>query len=330
MAQKNHYVGSEAQLKRGLLSLAHPVEHGIVVNWKNMEAVWQHAFYNELQVSPEEHNILLAEPPQNPRKNREVAAEILFETFNVKSMYVALQGVLALYASGFTTGLVLNVGDGVTYATPFFEGYAMQPAIHRMELGGREVTEYLMRQLNARGFPFSTSSDFELVRELKERLSSTAYPSLDDVRRESALDIEEAYSLPDGKRFNVGIERFRCVEVLFNPSLLGLEEEGVHVLTYNSIKECNIDFRKQLFANILLAGGVTLTPRFGARLKKSLEGLAPATLTDTLNIIAPDNRLYSVWIGGSILSSLSTFQQMWIKRAQYDELGSNVMNIRCF
>merc|ERR1711900_7215 len=303
------YVGDEAQSKRGILSLKYPIEHGIVTSWDDMEKVWHHTFNNELRISPDESPHLHSEAPLNPKANREKLVQIVFETFNAPATYVCIQAVLSLYASGRTTGLVLD--------------------ILRLDLAGRDLTDYLMKIMSERGYSMVTTAEREIVRDIKEKLCYVALDFEQEMATAaSSSSIEKSYELPDGQIVTVGNERFRTPEAMFRPVFLGMEVVGIHEGCFNSIMKCDIDIRKDLYANTVLSGGSTMYPGIADRMQKEITAMAPSTMK--IKIIAPPERKYSVWIGGSILASLSTFQQMWISKQEYDEAGPSIVHRKCF
>ncbi|XP_057436467.1 actin-100-like [Lotus japonicus] len=334
ITRKDAYVGDEADSRSGLLTLKYPIEHGVVSNWDDMEKIWHHAFYNELRVSPEEHPLLLTEVPLNTKNNREKMTQIMFETFSTPAMYISNGAVLSMYASGRINGIVLECGDGVTSTAPVYEGYVLPHAIQSLNFGGSDITKYLIDILGERGYSFTNSSECKIVRDMKEKLAYLALNyehELATAKTSSCVD----YELPDGHVITIGDERFKCPEVLFQPSLIGMKvphtndpAHGIHEIINESIMKCDSEIRKDFYGNIVLSGGSTMFPGIADRLTKEITSIAPSSIR--IKVVAPPERKYSVWIGGSILASLSTFQQMWVTKAEYDESGPSIVHQKCF
>ncbi|GJR45728.1 actin-104 [Tanacetum coccineum] len=309
---KDVYVGDEAQSKRGILSLRYPMERGIVNDWDYMENIWNHTFHNELCVNTEDYPVLLTEAPLTSMANREKMAEIMFETFNIPAMYVAIQSVLSLYANGRTTGIVVESGDGISDVVPIYEGYAIFNAVRRLKLAGRDITEYMRIDISRRRNIFNTPGGLEIVRDIKEKLAYVALDYEHELRtatKNKYSCVDKSYEMPDGQVITIGEERFRCAEIIFNPSINnGLDFPGLHEMTYESIIRCDMDNRKDLYGNIVLSGGNTLLPNFADRVSKEITALAPSGVK--IRVVSPPERKYSVWNGGSILASLSSFEKM--------------------
>jgi actin beta/gamma 1 len=309
--------------------MRNPIENGVVTDWDDMERIWQNVFYNELGVPLGEHAVLLTEAPLNSKPNRERTAQIMFETFNVPAMYLSNQAVLSLLASGRTTGCVFVSGDGISYSVPIHEGYAIPHATMRFGIGGRDLTGYLTRLLTERGYSFITTADHEIVGDIKEKFT---YVALDfDAQMKAAAEssmFDARYENPSGGVIGLDSERFRCPETLFQPSLSGMYALGAHQCIFESITRCDSEMRLQdLYGNIVLSGGNTMFTGIAERMTKEIAALAPDGTK--IKVLAPPERKYLPWIGGSILASLSTFLAMCMSKPEYDEWGPSMINRKC-
>ncbi|KAJ5073813.1 hypothetical protein M0811_08377 [Anaeramoeba ignava] len=298
MDSKDYYVGDEAISKRGILKLKYPIENGIITNWEDIEHVWHHTFYNELRVSPEEHPLLMTEPPLNPKANREKTTQIIFETFNIPNFYLSNSSVLALLASGRTTGIIIEMGYQVCNSVPIYEGNALNDSVLRMNIGGKDLTDYLQENIKSeRGYSFTTTYEREIVKDIKEKL---------------------CYEIKDLELLNL----------YFKPSFIGMSQQGIHEMIYNSIMKCDEEIRKEMFGNIVLSGGTSMFQGIKERIEKEINELSPKDMK--IKVISPPERKYSVWIGGSILSSLSIFKNLSISKEEYEEFGNSIIHQKMF
>ncbi|KAE8334450.1 actin-1 [Aspergillus arachidicola] len=313
----NSYVGDDAIANAEMISFTNPIERGLITNWDDMEKIWSHAFASGLQVAPKDHPVLLTEHPLNPKSNREKTTQIMFETFQVPAYFIGIDAVFALYASGHTTGLSVDCGHGSTKFVPVYEGSALSHAILQLDVGGDEITRYLMNTLGG------DSSSPDLFQDMKEK---HCYVAL-DFEQESNHNMKHSYELPDGQNIEIGAEILRAPEVLFQPMMIGLEQAGIHEMAYNSIFKCDLDIRRDLYGHVLLSGGTSMLPGIADRLQKELTSLIPSNMM--AKVVAPSKRNNLAWTGGSMLASLSTFQERWIPKEAYDEAGPGIVHRYC-
>lgn len=323
---KDIYIGEEALEKKGILSLEYPLDHGIVSNWDNMYRIWRHVYDHELGVESEEHPVLLTEAPMNPKINREKMIEFFFEDLKVPAFYVFTQAVLSLYGSGKTTGVVLDSGDGVSHIVVVYEAFCITHAVNRIDLAGRDLTKYLQKLLTECNIYLQNSSERETVRKIKENACYVAVDFEEESKKLKEKKIK--YTLPDNSVIEIGDQAIRCPELLFNPSLDGKDVKGIHEQIIDSIHKSDMELRKELYQNILLSGGSTMFEGIQERLNKEISNKAPPNTE--VRIIAPVERKYSVWIGGSLLATLATFQTCWITDEEFKEEGVNVVHRKCF
>jgi actin-related protein len=325
---KDFFVGVEAVAKSDLLNLRQPIENGVATNWEDMERLWNHTFYNELLVSPDEHPIILTEKPLCPRMNREKMIQIMFETFKVLGFYSGVQGVLALFSLGRTTGVVWDAGEGVSFTVPIYEGYGLPHAIMRSAISGGDLTRLLIKMLTEAGFE-EENLKFSEVRTMKEQVCNVAIDFQAELQKaENAKARRVRYQLPDGVEVTYGTEVFRCPEALFTPSIAGLQTDGIQQLIHISLERCDVDVRKELYSNIILCGGSSMFHGLAERMEKEIVALATPQMK--VNVVATPERKNSVWLGGSVLGSLDAFPQMMIDRAEYSEEGVQIVHKKCY
>ncbi|NXS44808.1 ACL7A protein, partial [Balaeniceps rex] len=323
--QKETFVGRELQNSSVPLTLINPVSHGIVVDWNGVQDTLECIFQTEMKIQPEDHAVLVSVPPLCSITDKERYAEMMFEGFHVPAVHIAYQSVLSMYSYGKTSALVVESGHGASHVVPIYEGYVMRSITGRVDHAGLDITCYLMKLLNESGNVF-TEHQLNIVQDLKEKC---CYTSL-DLAQDLSLPVEKQqvdYELPDGHLITVGKERFLCVEALFKPALLGSQQPGLFQLTLTCLKNCDAAISKKIVGNILLCGGSTMMQGFADRFQMELARMCPS---DNLITAASPQRKSSVWVGGSILASLESFQELWVHRSEYEECGPSCIFKKCF
>ncbi|XP_049543018.1 actin-3-like [Anopheles darlingi] len=296
-----------------------PIVRGVPVDLDALEVVWEHAFRQVLKVDPREHKVLLTERPlATSSETREAIVQRMFEKFEVPATYLAMQGLMALYAAGRTSGTVLDIGEGLTSVVPIYRYAPQKESIINVPLAGSDMVDYLTSTL--------AITDRGLAREIMEKVCSV---SGDLAKEASTLSTLVYTSGATGTSVNVGKERLLCAEALFgNGCSTSDSRRSVQQLVTDAVNGCLGNTRKELYANVILAGGSTMFAGMGERLQRELEALVP-TATYRVKVIAPQNASLTIWTGACLVAQSPLFQQMWITRQEYDEFGASIVHRKC-
>ncbi len=319
---KDYYCGDELQEYRAVSAIKYTMERGTVTNWDDVEKLMHYSFYYYARVAPEENMLLTTKPLLCSKTDQEKMTQIAFETFSVPAFHMATPSELAFSYLQHKTGIILDVGHGLTTTYTKVDGECVFDGIKRQNFGGEDVTTALHVQCAQRGYQFETSEAKEILREIKEKLSAVAY-DFDQMMAECSRSAneEKAYQLPDGQVVTIDEQRFRCTEVLFQPELLHKEHLSVVDLVKESINKCSANARNDLYENIILMGGCSQTTGFKERMEKELQ--ADLTNANVKVTLAPEN---CAWTGGAIYSSLSTFSKIVTSKEEYDECGPPIIH----
>lgn len=334
---KDIMCGDEASAVRSLLQVSYPMENGIIRNWDDMTHLWDYSFYDRMQLDTRGRKVLLTEPPMNPLANREKMVEVMFEKYGFGGVYVAIQAVLALYAQGLTSGVVVDSGDGVTHIVPVYESVVLNHLTRRLDVAGRDVTRQLISLMLRRGYAFNRTADFETVRQIKEKFCYISYDLDHDTKLANETTVlVEKYELPDGRVIKIGPERFQAPECLFQPHLVDCEQPGIAEYLFNTIQSADVDIRSSLYKAIVLSGGSSMYPGLPSRLEKEIKQL---WLTKVLHgnperlekfkvrIEDPPRRRHMVFIGGAVLANIMKDKDhLWVSKQEWDEYGPSILS----
>jgi actin-related protein 3 len=332
----------------------YPIRHGIVEDWDLMERFWEQSIFKYLRAEPEDHYFLLTEPPLNTPENREYTAEIMFESFNVPGLYIAVQAVLALAASWTSrnvgertlTGIVIDSGDGVTHVIPVAEGYVIGSCIKHIPIAGRNITSFIQSLLRERELGIPPEQSLETAKAIKERY---CYICPDIAKEFDKYDKTPSKWIKQYTAMNhitkqpfevdVGFERFLGPEVFFNPEISNPDfMTPISEIVDTCIQNCPIDVRRPLYRNIVLSGGSTMFRDFDRRLQRDIQRTVTSRLKTSaslsqgriqpkaidVQVISHHMQRYAVWFGGSMLAATSEFYNVCHTKAQYEEFGPSI------
>lgn len=271
---KKHIIGNDCNKYFGVVKLKYPLSHGIFNNSEDISSIFEYIYSNlDMSITEiKEHPVLIAEPLLNPQENRRNIAKVLFDTYKIEQIFFASQPILSLFSTSSTSGAVLESGDGVTQSCIIYEGYTIPGSYKRINLGGKEVTEYLQYLLNKKGHELRNSDGFQITKKIKEELCEICSPE-----NENKLEPKN-YTLPDDSILEIGEERRLAPEILFNPLIREYEYPGIQEILAESINKTNVDLKLQLYGSILLSGGNTNIKGMKERIYKEIKKLAPKKL----------------------------------------------------
>ena len=317
----DYYIGDLVYDKYDSLNIKCPISRGIIFDWNEMEKIWEYTFDQALKVSPSEHIILLTDNIMNTGDNREKMCQIMFETFNVPGLYIQNQPMLSLSAAGYFTGFVIESGESNTQFVPYFDGILVEK--YRLDFGGNDVTNFLINMLKQNGVLLEKKKKL-IAEDIKKNLCYISSNFEDEVIKHTI------YKMPDGNEININKECFYAPEILFNPNLYDhYQLDNFAKICYERIIKTDESLRKDLFFHIILSGGNTLFKGIQERFSKEINKYVSESINYmkySARIIAPTEREYLNWIGGSILSSMTTFNLLVKTRDEYNESGPSIIN----
>jgi actin beta/gamma 1 len=315
--ESDYYFGDAALERKDQLQVCYPVKRGIITDCDQIAKLWEHTFYHELRMPPEDRPVMLTEPICNPKYMREKMVEILCETFYPQAFYLVDTSKLNLLHKGFTTGVSVEIGGGIASVVPFYEGYSIRPAAETIPLAGQDLTTHLQNELHKRGHQVSDQ-------EAEQIKISKCYVAEKGHLESLNSNIVQSYTCSNGQQITLGNELFMCPEAIFQPSLLGLEVPGLHELVYQSIMKCDSGIREYLFTNICIGGGSSDFPGFQDRLQREIEYLVPSDMRVKVHG-GPSNR-NTVWEGASRFCDDAN----WIPHREYLDSGSYIVHRMCY
>ncbi|MHA1683100.1 MAG: rod shape-determining protein [Promethearchaeota archaeon] len=272
---RTSYVGNDAQAMRGVLKIQYPISRGQVMDWNAFYEILNHCFYNVLRVDTRQHPIIYSEPILNPPNLREHLAKVFFETFQTSSVVIFPSAVMALVNAGLSTGLVVEVGEGMAFIVPIHDGEVVTYAVNRLPLGGVDVNENLKNFLMQEGHHLSFSAQKEILRDIKEKLCYVAEDVNIETQNAYSMNIRRPYALPDGSTIEIGNSRFMAPEILFSPGMLGYNIMSIPQAIIDSVSKVPPEIKRTMLGNIVLSGGSTKFPGFEKRLQKELDWQIP-------------------------------------------------------